>query len=61
MFTHSSLFECREQYDTIWGAVLMFNQKLIWVGLIYHMEPTPKSGKTEKLKNKKDGHAQNYR
>ena len=40
-------------YDTIRDAVLTCAQKLTRVSLIYHTEPTTKSGKTEKVKIKK--------
>jgi len=51
----------RRQYVTIWDAVLMCNQKLTLVSIIYRMEPTNEKWKTEKLKSKKNGYAQKYR
>jgi len=39
------------RYDTIRNAILTCNQKLTRASLIYHTEPTIKSGRTDKTKN----------
>ena len=50
--TNMSDVTSAERYDTIRDAILTCGQTLTWVSLIYHMEPTSKKWKTEKLKSK---------
>ena len=51
-FSHRVIHELIERYDTIRDAILTCARKPTWVGLIYCMETTTKSVKTEKLKSK---------